>query len=84
MMGADYYQKEAEMAVDKAAGRPTIGIGRNCDLSRAIIDKNARIGDGVKLSPAGKQDGEYPHGIVIRDGILCVTKEAVIPSGFEL
>ena len=84
MMGADYYQKDNEIAADKASGRPTIGMGRNCDITRAIIDKNARIGDNVKLSPLGKQDGEYPHGIVIRDGILCVTKEAVIPSNFTI
>ena len=84
MMGADFYQKENEIAADRASGRPTIGIGRNCDIHFAIIDKNARIGDGVKLSPEGKQDGEYPHGIVIRDGILCVTKDAIIPSGFTL
>ena len=39
---------------------------------------------GVVLSPAGKADGDYDHGVVIRDGILCVTKGAVIPSGFVL
>ena len=33
---------------------------------------------------AGKPDGDYEHGIVIRDGILCVCKGAVIPSGFSL
>ncbi len=53
-------------------------------IRRAIIDKNARIGDNVSLSPDGKADGEYAHDIVIRDGILCVTKNAVIPSDFSL
>ena len=84
MMGADYYQTEAEAQADKAQGRPLIGVGRNCNIRYAIIDKNARIGDGVTLSPAGKPDGDYEHGVVIRDGILCVTKGAVIPSGFAL
>jgi glucose-1-phosphate adenylyltransferase len=84
MMGADYYQTDKEVAADRAAGRPTIGIGRNCHIRRAIIDKNARIADNVTLSPAGKPDGEYPHGIIIRDGVLCVTKSAVIPAGFTL
>ena len=84
MMGADYYQTEKEVAADKASGRPSIGVGRNCRIRYAIIDKNARIGDGVSLSPAGKPDGDYAHDIVIRDGILCVTKGAVIPSGFSL
>jgi glucose-1-phosphate adenylyltransferase len=84
MMGADYYEKESELERNKTLGRPAIGIGRNCNITFSIIDKNARIGDSVTLSPAGKQDGEYPHGIVIRDGILCVTKDAVIPSGFTI
>lgn len=84
MMGADYYQTEQEVHDAQARGRPGIGVGRNCKIRNAIIDKNARIGDGVSLSPAGKPDGDYPHGVVIRDGILCVTKGAVIPSGFVL
>ncbi|SDS50428.1 glucose-1-phosphate adenylyltransferase [Opitutus sp. GAS368] len=84
MMGADYYQTEKEVLADKAHNRPSIGVGRNCRIHHAIIDKNARIGDGVSLSPAGKADGDYAHGVVIRDGILCVIKGAVIPSGFVL
>ncbi len=84
MMGSDYYQTKIEVEADRASGRPAIGVGRNCRIKRAIIDKNARIGDGVILSPDDKADGDYPHGIVIRDGVLCVTKGAVIPSGFTL
>ncbi len=84
MMGSDYYQTAKEVQADKAKGRPRIGVGRDCKIHHAIIDKNARIGDGVTLSPAGKDDGDFAHGIVIRDGILCVTKNAVIPDGFTL
>ena len=84
MMGADYYQSEEEIAADKARGRPAMGVGRNCRIRHAIIDKNARIGEGVTLSPEGKADGDYAHDIVIRDGILCVCKGALIPSGFTL
>ncbi|MDQ5977475.1 MAG: glucose-phosphate adenylyltransferase [Verrucomicrobiota bacterium] len=84
MMGADYYQTKAEVKADWESGRPPLGVGRNCRIKRAIIDKNARIGDNVSLSPEGKADGDYPHNVVIRDGILCVCKGAVIPSGFTL
>jgi glucose-1-phosphate adenylyltransferase len=84
MMGADYHENEQELLADRAAGRPSFGVGRNCRIKHAIIDKNARIGDGVELSPEGKPDGDYPHGIVVRDGVLCVCKGAVIPSGFKL
>jgi len=84
MMGADYYQTKQEVQADKDKGRPRIGVGLNCRIKRTIIDKNARIGDNVSLSPEGKADGDYPHNVVIRDGILCVCKGAVIPSGFSL
>ncbi|HVU16965.1 MAG TPA: glucose-1-phosphate adenylyltransferase [Candidatus Didemnitutus sp.] len=84
MMGADYYQTAKEVQADKDRGIPPVGIGRGCRIEHAIIDKNARIGDGVNLSPAGKADGDYAHGIVIRDGVLCVTKNGIIPSGFSL
>jgi glucose-1-phosphate adenylyltransferase len=84
MMGADYYQTKQEVDADKEKGRPPIGVGRACRIKRTIIDKNARIGDNVAISPEGKADGDYPHGIVIRDGILCVCKGAAIPSGFVL
>jgi len=84
MMGADYYEKESELAAAREAGVPGFGVGRNCVIRNAIIDKNARIGDNVTLDPAGKPDGEYPHDIIIRDGVLCVCKGAVIPSGFKL
>ena len=84
MMGADYYQTKQEMQADKDKGRPRIGVGLNCHIKRTIIDKNARIGDNVSLSPEGKADGDYAHDVVIRDGILCVCKGAVIPSGFAL
>jgi glucose-1-phosphate adenylyltransferase len=84
MMGADFYQTAKEVQADKERGVPAIGIGRQCRIKHAIIDKNARIGDDVVLSPEGKPDGDYPNGIIIRDGILCVTKGGVIPSGFTL
>ncbi len=84
MMGADYYQTELEVQADRARGSLPMGVGRNCRIRHAIIDKNARIGDNVTLSPDGKADGDYPHNIVIRDGILCVCKGAMIPSGFTL
>ncbi len=84
MMGADHYQTAKAVVADRAQGRPPIGVGRDCRIDFAIIDKNARIGNDVELSPKGKADGVYEHGIVIRDGILCVTKGAVIPSGYRL
>ncbi|MFO1451143.1 MAG: glucose-1-phosphate adenylyltransferase [Opitutaceae bacterium] len=81
VMGADYYESEDELLANTAKGVPHMGVGRNCNIRKAIIDKNARIGDGVILSPEGKADGTYDHGIVIRDGVLVVPKGVMVPSG---
>lgn len=84
MMGSDYYESEAQMKENAAAGRPNLGIGPNSSIEHSIIDKNARIGSGVKLSALGKADGTYPHGIIIRDGVLVVPKGVVVPDGYTL
>jgi glucose-1-phosphate adenylyltransferase len=84
MLGASGYQTADEIAADRAQGRPPIGIGRQSRLCRAIIDRDARIGAGVVLAPAGHPDGDYPYGLFIREGILCVGRGACIPSGCTL
>jgi glucose-1-phosphate adenylyltransferase len=85
VMGADYYENVEQIQKNVARGRPPIGIGKHCRIRRAIIDKNARIGDGCVLSPLGKPDGAYVDGaVVIRDGVLVVTKGATIPAGTVL
>lgn len=81
MMGADDYEDDLNQTDNTNAGMPHLGIGRDTKITHAIIDKNARIGDNVVLSPAGKHDGTYSHGVVIRDGVLCVPKGAIVPSG---
>lgn len=83
MMGADYYETPEQQADNASKGIFNIGVGRGCDIRHTIIDKNARIGDHVTLSAAGKADGDYEHGIIIRDGVLVVPKGAIIPSGFS-
>jgi len=83
VMGADYYQSIEEMRADLVAGKPRVGVGEETIISRAIIDKNARIGSGVRLLnearvvEADAEDGSY----YIRDGIIIVPKNAVIRDG---
>ena len=79
IMGADYYETDPSSA---ARGLPAIGIGRNCVIDRAIIDKNARIADGVVITPEGKPADLDAGNYFIRDGIVVVPKNAVIPAGF--
>jgi glucose-1-phosphate adenylyltransferase len=79
VMGADYY--ETGTGADNRR-LPPIGIGRNCTIDRAIIDKNARIADGVVITPEGKPADLDASNYFIRDGIVVVPKNAVIPAGF--
>ena len=74
MMGADMYDFHSHNKT------PRLGIGRNCHIENAIIDKNASIGDNCWLSPDGKPDKWESDGLYVRDGILIVTKTAVIPA----
>lgn len=85
VMGSDYYEDKGQLAGNVTKGRPHLGIGRNCRVRGAIIDKNTRIGDGCVLEAAGKPDGSYLDGrVIIRDGVLVVPKNAVIPAGTVL
>src|SRR6185436_4570395 len=83
LMGADYYQTIEEMRAELQAEMPRVGIGEGTIISRAIIDKNSRIGSGVRLlnearlSEADGENGSY----FIRDGIIIVPKNAVIKDG---
>ena len=78
VMGADFYDIDEKAA---RGGLPPIGIGRNCVIDRAIIDKNARIADGVVITPEGKPANVDAENYFIRDGIVVVPKNAVIPAG---
>jgi len=81
MMGADYYEDDDEKGENRRLGRPHVGIGQNTRIERAIIDKNARIGGGVTVrSHAGEPDQDEEH-YAIREGIVVITKNAVIPDG---
>jgi glucose-1-phosphate adenylyltransferase len=81
VLGADYYEGLEDIDRAHARGVPPVGIGGDCVIQRAIIDKNARVGRGVRIvNEAGLQehDGE---GYFIRDGIVIVPKSGVLPDG---
>ena len=77
LMGADHFEQNRQSGGDV----PPIGIGRNCVIDRAIIDKNARIADGAVITPEGKPPNVDADNYSIRDGIVIVPKNAVIPAG---
>ncbi|GAA4130885.1 glucose-1-phosphate adenylyltransferase [Sphingobacterium kyonggiense] len=82
MMGSDYYEDLNEV-VELASSQqpPPIGVGERCYIENAILDKNCRIGNDVRIK-GGRHlpDGEFDE-YTIRDGIVVVKKNAVIQHG---
>lgn len=83
LMGTDYYQPLEDLAQERLAGLPWIGIGENTHIRNAIIDKNVRIGSNVRiLNEAGRTDYDSEDGsYFIREGIVIVPKGATITDG---
>jgi glucose-1-phosphate adenylyltransferase len=81
LMGADFYQREDPQP---GSNRPPLGIGQHCVIEGAIIDKNARIGDGVVITPEGKPDNVDGDNYYVRDGVIVVPKGAVIAAGTSI
>ena len=83
VMGADFFESLEELNNNIAQNKPHVGIGKNVVLSRAIVDKNARIGNNVRLvnqhnvETADGDNGSW----FIRDGIIIIPKNAIIADG---
>ena len=78
-MGADYYEQFEEC--EAYADCLPLGVGKGTHIKGAIVDKNARIGNNVTISPAGKPETFDHERYFIRDGIVVIPKDAVIPDG---
>jgi len=81
MMGADFYESKDDLARDAARGIPPVGIGCRAEIRNAIIDKNARIGNDVRLINVRGIRDEKCDMCCIVGGILVVPKNAVVPDG---
>lgn len=83
VMGNDHFATQEDFENQNSA-QPLMGIGRRCFISRAIIDKNVRIGDDVKITGGDHlEDGEYEKHSVV-DGIVIIQKGQVIPDGYSI
>jgi glucose-1-phosphate adenylyltransferase len=78
MMGADFFDKG-----DRPPSVPHLGVGRDCFIRNAIIDKNARIGDGAYITPEGK-DNITTDLYTIQDGVIVIPKNTIIPAGTRI
>jgi len=84
LMGNDYYETLEDIARAQLMGTPLLGIGNRCYIKNAIIDKNCRIGDDVRVN-GGHHLENTDHALyTIKDGIVVIKKGAVIPNGFVI
>jgi glucose-1-phosphate adenylyltransferase len=84
IMGNDYYETIEVMQENVSKGIPKIGIGERCYIKDAIIDKNCRIGDDVRIN-GGKHLENTDHPLYsVKDGIVVVKKGAILPNGFVI
>jgi glucose-1-phosphate adenylyltransferase len=83
-LGCDFYESQISIEEHERAGKPRIGIGTGCRIENAIIDKNARIGNNVVITPAGKPEN-FDHPLYyIRDGIVIIPRGGSIPHGMVI
>jgi glucose-1-phosphate adenylyltransferase len=82
MMGSDYYESLAEIEENKI--NILMGIGERCFIKNAIIDKNCRIGDDVRINGGSHLKDTETDTYVIRDGVVVIKKGVVIPKGFVI
>ena len=84
IMGNDYYETLEEMELNTSKGLPKIGIGERCYIKDAIIDKNCRIGNDVRIN-GGSHLANTDHPLyTVKDGIVVVKKTAILPDGFVI
>jgi glucose-1-phosphate adenylyltransferase len=84
LMGNDSFETLAEIAHDQEHGIPLLGIGNRCHIQNAIVDKDCRIGDDVKIM-GGTHLTDGDHSLyTIKDGIVVVKKRSVLPNGFVI
>jgi glucose-1-phosphate adenylyltransferase len=84
IMGSDYYETLTDIAKDKAQGIPLLGIGNRCYINNAIVDKNCRIGDDVRINGGMHLENTDQPLYTIKDGIVVIKKGAIIPNGFVI
>ncbi|HEX7620327.1 MAG TPA: glucose-1-phosphate adenylyltransferase [Anaerolineales bacterium] len=80
LMGADYYLDDT----DPDPAKPPIGIGPECHIEGAIIDKNARLGARVIIHPFPPGTDITNENWVVRDGIVVIPKNGVLPNNTKI
>jgi glucose-1-phosphate adenylyltransferase len=84
LMGNDYFETLHEINHAHRHGIPNVGIGTRCYIKNAIVDKNCRIGDDVRINGGHHLENTDHSLYVVKDGIVVIKKGAVLPNGFVI
>ena len=84
MMGSDNYETLDEINDNKHKGIPPVGVGERCYIRNAILDKNVRIGNDVRINGGSHLDNKDHPLYCVKDGIVVIKKGAIIPDGFTI
>jgi glucose-1-phosphate adenylyltransferase len=84
MMGSDYYETLPDIADAHQSGTPLLGIGDRCYIKNAILDKNVRVGNDVRINGGSHLENKDHSLYTVKDGIVVVKKGAILPDGFVI
>lgn len=84
IMGNDFYETLRDMESNISKGIPPVGIGERCYIKNAIIDKNSRIGNDVRINGGTHLENTDHMLYTIKDGIVVVKKGSILPDGFVI
>jgi glucose-1-phosphate adenylyltransferase len=84
IIGADWFETDAEKAENARRGVPNLGVGDDSHVAGAILDKDCRIGRGVRIENRGKLEEAEGVNFVIREGVVVIPKGAVVADGTVL
>jgi len=84
LMGVDFYETIEEIEQAQSHGLPTVGIGHRCYIRNAIVDKNCRIGDDVRINGGHHLENSDHSLYTVKEGVVVIKKGAVLPNGFVI
>jgi glucose-1-phosphate adenylyltransferase len=84
LMGSDFYETLADIDADQKNGIPLLGIGQRCHIENAIIDKDCRIGNDVKVIGGNHLADADNELYTIKEGVVVIKKGAVLPNGYTI
>lgn len=84
LMGNDYFETIDQITSSLEKGLPHLGIGHRCYIKNAIVDKNCRIGDDVRINGGSHLENTDHSLYTVKEGIVVIKKGAIIPNGYVI